>query len=108
MPAWNGIERRSVPRAALGGGFDCRLVVRARVRVLDVSLTGALLATETPLPLGAFGHLSTVLAAGPFTPVVEVLRQAPSHTGHQVGTQFHGMDDRSRHVLENFLSKAST
>jgi hypothetical protein len=107
MPAWSGLERRSVPRAALGGGFDCRLVMRARVQVLDVSLTGALLATETPLPPGAVGHLSTALAGSPFAPVVEVVRQAPSHAGRQVGTKFHAMEDHPRHVLESFLSKAS-
>lgn len=110
MPVWDGIERRSVPRVALGNGFECRLLVRARVQLLDVSLTGALLATESPLPQGAVGHLSAALTAGPFAPVVEVIRQAPrpQHGSHQLGTQFHGMDDHSRHVLEAFLSKAST
>ena len=109
MPGWDGIERRSVPRVALGNGFECRLLVRARVQLLDVSLLGALLATESPLPPGAIGHLSAALTAGPFAPVVEVVRQAPrSHQGgHQIGTQFHGMDDHSRKVLEAFLGKAS-
>ena len=110
MPAWDGIERRSVPRVAVGHGFECRLMVRARVQLLDVSLTGALVATESPLPQGAVGHLSAVLTAGPFAPVVEVIRQAPrpQHGGFQVGTQFRCMDDHSRHVLDTFIGKAST
>lgn len=108
MPGWDGMERRSAPRVTLGG-FDCGLAIRMRVQLVDLSLTGALLLTESPLPRAAVGHLCTVLTAGPFTPVVEILRHAPGpkDKGHQLGTQFHGMDDRSREVLEGFLSRAA-
>ena len=107
---WNGTdERRSTPRVVMNAQLDCRLVMKVPVKVMDLSLTGALLAADALLPPGAHGRLNTVLAPGPFAPVIEVLRRNPGRHSDvgELGVHFHGMDDRSRKHLESFLGKAS-
>lgn len=106
---WDGVERRRTPRIAPGGALKWRLVTHSRVQLLDVSLTGALLATDAALPAGPPGQLKTVLAAGPFAPLVEVLRSGPrrDQPGRELGVRFRGLDERSQHHLEHFLRDAS-
>jgi hypothetical protein len=103
-------ERRQWPRATLREALDCRIEVRSRVRLLDISLTGALVAGDVLLPIGTRAQLRSGIASGTFTPDVEVRRisetsgRAPA-TG--LGAVFLAMDDRSRRSLEQFLRKAS-
>ena len=103
-------ERRRTPRVALDGQIESRLDLRTRVRLMDISLGGALLAAEVPLPTGASAELRSGLGAGALRAEVEVRRTAllPASvplTG--LGAMFKGMDDRSRRSLEDFLRKAS-
>jgi c-di-GMP-binding flagellar brake protein YcgR len=107
---WDGVkERRRTPRVDMGGQVDCSLELRARVRLVDISASGALLASETTLPLQASGRLRAKLDAAPFTSTLEVRRIAtPSGLeGTQLGTIFLGMDDDSRRSLDAFLKKAT-
>ena len=101
-------ERRGTIRVSVGD-VDCRLVTRTRIKLLDLSLSGALVATDVGLPIGAVGRLSTVLGLGHFAPVIEVLRTAPRRhdSGRELGVQFQRMDDRSRKHLESFLTRAA-
>jgi hypothetical protein len=103
-------ERRLVPRAALPSSAECRLEVRTRVRLVDISLTGSLLATEVPLPAGTRAQLRSHVGASTFTPAVQVKRVAETAgrgDGRALGAVFTAMDDRSRRSLEEFLRKAS-
>jgi hypothetical protein len=103
-------ERRQAPRIAAGPSIECRIHLRTRVRMLDISLSGALLAAETPLPVGASARLQSGLGAGPFGSDVQVRRHVglPPGTALQgLGAMFTTMDDRSRRSLEEFLRKAS-
>jgi hypothetical protein len=105
----NGIpERRGTPRVNVAN-VDCRIVSRARVKLLDLSQSGALLATDIVLPVGAVARLSAVLGLGHFAPVVEVLRSGPARhfNARELGVQFQRMDDRSRRHLESFLTRAA-
>jgi len=108
MP-WNGVERRSTPRVSLDSAETCRLVIHARVRMLDVSATGALIAADTALPTASIGQLRTALVTGSFAPVIEVLRQNPvrHEDRRELGVRFQSMDDQSREQLEGFLKRAS-
>lgn len=101
-------ERRGAGRIEING-VDCRLVTRTRVKLLDLSLSGALIASDVGIPNGAVARLSTVLGVGYFAPVVEVLRSAPCRqvSGRELGVQFQRMDDRSRKHLESFLTRAA-
>ena len=107
---WDGVERRRGPRIDVAEEFDCGFEMRARVRLVDISASGALLSSETVLPVEANGHLKAVLAASRFSPSLQVKRTTalPRNEGVQLGTVFLGMDDESRRTLEDFLKKATT
>ena len=102
-----GVERRRVPRIGPPGTQECRLEIRARVRLLDISVSGALLASEVRLPAGTRAHLRTGLAAGPLTPVVEIQRGTDQNSVLALAATFVEMDEHSRRSLEAFLKKAS-
>jgi hypothetical protein len=106
----DGAERRRLPRVEVEDGLECRLEVRARIRLLDISLSGALLAGEAPLPVGTRAQLRAGVGPAPFAPEVQVRRQvdrAGREANPALGAVFVGMDDRSRRSLEEFLRKAS-
>jgi c-di-GMP-binding flagellar brake protein YcgR len=108
---WDGVqERRRGPRVNLDERFDCRFEMRARVRVVDISASGALLATDTLLPAYTMGRLKAVLAAARFSPSLEVRRNmtVPRDGAAQLGTIFLDMDEESRKSLDEFLRKATT
>jgi hypothetical protein len=104
-----GAERRRVPRVDVDGELECRFELRTRIRLLDISLTGALLASDAQLPVGTKAHLEAGVGSTPFAPEVQVrrvvTRGADSNGG--LGTAFVGMDETSRRSLEAFLRKAS-
>ena len=109
--AWNGVEeRRKGPRVDVVDQVHCRFEMRMRVRLVDISASGALLTCDTVLPLEASGQLKAALASGRFSPRLEVRRTASlaPMDGAQLGTMFLGMDDESRNSLEAFLRKATS
>jgi len=102
-------ERRLTSRIATAD-VECRLDLRTRVRLLDISLSGALMAAEIGLPVGASAQLRSGLGANAFRTDVQVRRSVDLVTGvtrHGLGAMFTTMDDRSRRTLEDFLRKAS-
>jgi hypothetical protein len=107
---WNGVEeRRKGPRVGVADRVDCRFEMRLRVRLVDISASGALLTSETLLPLEASGQLKAMLASGRFSPRLEIRRTALAPVqGAQLGAVFLGMDDESRNSLEAFLRKATS
>jgi hypothetical protein len=86
---------------------ECDLQLHTRVRLLDISATGALVESELPLPVGARGHLRFALAGASFSPTVQIRRRAGSARDLNLGTVFTSMDDTSRRRLEEFLRKAT-
>jgi hypothetical protein len=103
-------ERRQAPRVEVDGSVECRLDLRTRVRLMDISLGGALLAAEVSLPPGAPAQLRSGLGAGALRADVQVRRNARLQGNvplKGLGAMFTGMDDRSRRSLEEFLRKAS-
>ena len=108
--AWDGVvERRRGPRADAGDQVDCRFEIRTRVRLLDISASGALLASDAPLPVEASGQLKAVLETGHFSASLQVRRTAGStRDGMLLGTVFQGMDEESKKSLEGFLRKATS
>lgn len=108
MDESNG-ERRRVPRVSVDEGVECRLELRTRVRLVDISLTGALLASEAPLPVGSHALMHAGVGATPFEPELQVSRVADGGKDRTpaFGAVFVGMDETSRRSLEAFLRKAS-
>lgn len=109
MSLVNGPERRRHPRLALRDGVESRLEVRSRVRMVDISATGALLATDLALPIGTHASFHTRIADGPLSCAIEVRRHARGQSPRQsaLGVVFTKMDEQSRRSLEQFLKRAS-
>ena len=109
--AWDGVEeRRRGQRVAVADPVDCRFEMRTRVRLMDISASGALLVSALPLPVETSGQLKAVLGSTRFAPSLQVQRSmtAPRSEGTQLGTVFLNMDDESRKSLEAFLRKATS
>ena len=109
--SWDGVqERRRGPRVAMDARFDCRFEMRARVRLIDISATGALLVTDTMLPVETTGRLKAVLGGAQFSPSLGVRRtiSAGKAGDVQLGTTFLEMDVDTRRSLDEFLKKATT
>jgi PilZ domain-containing protein len=110
MSAGFTTERRQTPRVGVGGGIECRLDLRTRVRVMDISLGGVLLGAEVALLPGASAQLRSGLGAGTLRADLQVRRTAALQPGvplKGLGAMFTGMDEQSRRSLEDFLRKAS-
>lgn len=105
------IERRRHVRVNVPAGEGVQFEVRHRVRLLDISLSGALLACDASLPLGSVGKVRAALSAAPFTAELQVRREHPVTGTRQMspalGTMFLSMDEASRRGLEQFLRRAS-
>jgi PilZ domain len=108
---YGGVERRRLPRVDVAEGTECQLDLRARVRLVDISLSGALLSVDARLPVGARGRLRTGVAAGPFTPVVTIQRCVARPESGQpaigLGAKFVEIDAGSRQRLAAFLPMAT-
>jgi len=103
-------ERRQGQRVVIGGDIECRLDLRTRVRLLDISLSGAMLAAELSVPAGASAQLRSALGPNSFRSEVQVRRSTALPAGmpmNGVAAMFTTMDERSRKSLEDFLRKAS-
>jgi c-di-GMP-binding flagellar brake protein YcgR len=104
------LERRRYKRVDAPEGQIVRVELRHRVQLMDISLSGALLACETSVPVGVRGRLRAGLASEAFTADLQVRRLHPrSATAHRngLGALFLSMDDTSRRSLEQFLRRAS-
>jgi hypothetical protein len=108
------VERRRSPRVTLPAGHELGLKVKAQVRLLDVSLSGVLLSSETPSRIGAKGRLQGVLDQDAFDAEIRVCRLAdppPADFPERpsgFGAVFTSLDDQSRQLLERFLAKAGS
>jgi c-di-GMP-binding flagellar brake protein YcgR len=106
MNGHTGVERRRTPRCAVRTDVRCRVEVRVRVRVVDISATGALLATELQPAVGSSALLKSGIGAGTFTSEVQVRRAATAAGSPALGVSFTSVDERNRRSLEEFLKKA--
>jgi hypothetical protein len=101
-------ERRKTPRVALHGQQEFRLGRRIRVKVVDISASGALLAADERLPVGTRGRLQVSLAGAQFEGQVQVKREQPVQAGgsHLVGLTVSPSQPRHQEALEQFLRRA--
>ena len=103
-------ERRKSVRIEMPPDEGIRIEVRHRVQLLDISMSGALMACAVKLPLGTRGRFHAGLAAVPFSADVVIRRHHARPTVQsQVGLAaiFSSMDQRSREHLEQFLRRGS-
>lgn len=110
MPYTDGPERRRYPRWRVLNDVECRLQTRTRVRVIDLSEGGVLLAVDRPLAIGTQANLRSGLGNAPFVSAIEIRRAAPASTDRRLalGAIFLSMDDQSRRSLQAFLNVAGS
>jgi len=97
-------ERRRSPRFDVDGGGLAVLPISLSVRLLDISLSGALVQSSQNAKEGARGRLRLDLAGRPFAADVEVRRiaQGPGGHGYKIGARFLDLTDDQRQILEGF------
>jgi hypothetical protein len=100
-------ERRRGTRVALARGPELRLSRRVRVRVVDISAGGALVAPEEQLPVGARGRLRVLLGGENFEASVEIRREH-GHAGTPIlqGAVIVSADQANQAALEQFLRRS--
>jgi hypothetical protein len=104
-------ERRRFPRVVVDESqYEFRVARRVRVRLLDISASGALLASDDRLPVGITGRLRLFLSGTPFESAIEVTRDDPSAQGRgrSAGVAIVSMQPAQRDTLEEFLRRAGT
>jgi PilZ domain-containing protein len=103
-------ERRRFPRVQVDGPYELRVARRVRVRLLDISASGALLATDERFPVGARVRLQMLLGPTPFETSIDVKREeaAPDGRGRVVGVSMASLQAPQRETLDEFLRRAGT
>ncbi len=108
-------DRRRTPRAAAKSS-EAERPISLIVRVLDVSMSGALLAAPERMVLGQRVQLRATLGGEPLVAEVEVRRNVVEPNdkrsretgGVHLGVSFVSLDDRSQRAVERFLGQKST
>jgi PilZ domain len=103
-------ERRRTARIAVGDGREVGLGLARVVRLVDISMTGALMRASHDSPVGQRGELRTKLGDNTFVVLVEIRRvvsepgQGESGGGYYtLGVAFVSLDAENRRCLERFL-----
>ena len=100
-------ERRRGPRVETAGGPELRLDKRVRVRLVDISAGGALLACDERVAPGTVGRLRVALGSEPFEAAVEIRREEPrSEPPVLLGTVIISVSRGSQDALDQFLRRS--
>ena len=102
-------ERRRTPRVAIDGRHELRLGRRLRVRIVDISGTGMLLATEDRLPVGSTARRQIALGGAQFEGQLVVKREHPAQDGSKsqlCGAVVTPAQPRHQDALDQFLRRA--
>jgi PilZ domain len=94
----------------LSGQVEMRAGRRIRVRLIDISANGALLATDERVPVGATGRMHLLLGTGAFETKIEVKREEPSSTGRGrvLGISMFAAQSIHQAMLDDFLRRAGS
>jgi hypothetical protein len=101
-------ERRRTPRAAVRRAQVFKLGQRVRVRVVDISANGVLLASDERIPVGSTGRLEVSLGGSQFEAQMQIKREdrGDGGQGHLFGSAVAPSQPRYRDVLDQFLKRA--
>lgn len=105
-------ERRRAQRVTLPAGHQLGISIKGQVRIIDISLSGVCLASDTPAPVGSRAQLRLTLDGLPFAADVEIKRSDASRSGlaqkHALGAAFLPLEEISQRMLEQLLTRASS
>jgi hypothetical protein len=102
-------ERRRSPRLRISGKGEMYVPLKFPVRLLDISLSGALVATDVPLPVGGRGRLLASAPGGRLATAFYVSRRRvePAAPAGVFGAAFVDIDAHNQKCLEQLLNRAS-
>jgi hypothetical protein len=107
-------ERRRLLRATVGEPHELTFEASIPVQVLDISLSGVLLASRSPLAIGDCAELKATLGRRTIHLVVEVRRISVDHNPprggarYRAGAVFAPMSAEQRVELEQLLGAEPT
>lgn len=99
------IERRRAVRHEVEADATVGIRSSQSVRVIDISVGGALLASTRSAPVGTRGRLTISIAGKPLAAEVEICRiaESPDHINFRIGTRFLDITNEQRHVIERLV-----
>ncbi len=99
------IERRRAVRHEVEADATVGIRSSQSVRVIDISVGGALLASTRPAPVGTRGRLTISIAGNPLAAEVEIRRvvESPDHTNFRLGARFLDITNEQRDVIERLV-----
>jgi len=103
-------ERRRTPRVAALGLGRWEMIIWSTVRLVDISLSGVLLASSRPIEVSERAELRAAFDGDSFNSTVEVRRVQADEPGVEggatrLGVRFVEIDEGSRRMLERFLRR---
>ncbi len=101
------LERRRGPRVNLAGEVRTERPVAISVRVLDIGISGVLLASSQPMEVGQHARISTRMGNRTIDADVVVSRVSPAGDdkgGYKIGARFVALDEETRQTLEQFFA----
>jgi c-di-GMP-binding flagellar brake protein YcgR len=106
-------ERRQTARVPPKEGSELWLARPHAVRLVEISMTGALLRASHGPPVGERGELRTKLNDHTFVAQVEIRRVVAQGSGempgrYSLGVTFVSLDSDNRRCLERFLRQPAT
>jgi c-di-GMP-binding flagellar brake protein YcgR len=107
-------ERRRTTRLVVRDGCEVAFGLARVVRLVDISMSGALMRALQDWPIGQRAELRTTLGDNTFVVHVEVRRVASESAqgewagGYRIGVAFVSLDPQNRRCLERFLKQPAS
>jgi c-di-GMP-binding flagellar brake protein YcgR len=100
-------ERRRSARVSISPALPVRLNRRVRLRLVDISASGVLLACDEPLEVNSTGRLRVVLKGQPCEGSLTIVREhSNGGPARLFGAAINSVDEVNRTALERFLERA--
>ncbi len=103
-------EPRRFPRRNTEGGEFISIPTSLSVKILDVSVSGALVESPNRVDPDSRGRLRLNLDGTPITIEVQILRVAEGFgtgSGYRLGTRFLALDLAQQQLIESFVRQES-
>ena len=103
-------ERRRFPRRNTEGRESISIPTSLSVKILDVSVSGALVESPNRVDPDSRGRLRLSLDGTPITIEVQILRVAEGFgtgSGYRLGTRFLALDLAQQQLIESFVRQES-
>jgi hypothetical protein len=98
-------DRRHTRRYPADGEASLELAVTLPAAVIDISASGALVSTNSPLEPGSTAQLNMRLGDHDFTSRIEIRRAFPTEAGDwRLGVHFVALDEANRRSLDTLLT----